>query len=132
MVDTVDNAVATPDEAQPWQELGLTGDEYTRIREILGRRPTGGELAMYSVMWSEHCSYKSSKIYLKKFAALPQQTPRGPLLAGIGDNAGVVDIGNGLAVTFKAESHNHPSYVCLLYTSPRPRDKRQSRMPSSA
>ena len=111
MVDTVDNAVATPDEAQPWQELGLTGDEYTRIREILGRRPTGGELAMYSVMWSEHCSYKSSKIYLKKFAALPQQTPRGPLLAGIGDNAGVVDIGNGLAVTFKAESHNHPSYV---------------------
>ena len=107
----MDNAVATPDEAQPWQELGLTGDEYTRIREILGRRPTGGELAMYSVMWSEHCSYKSSKIYLKKFAALPQQTPRGPLLAGIGDNAGVVDIGNGLAVTFKAESHNHPSYV---------------------
>ena len=79
MVDTVDNAVATPDEAQPWQELGLTGDEYTRIREILGRRPTGGELAMYSVMWSEHCSYKSSKIYLKKFAALPQQTPRGPV-----------------------------------------------------
>ncbi|WP_130866174.1 phosphoribosylformylglycinamidine synthase subunit PurL [Acidipropionibacterium timonense] len=111
MADTVENAVSTPDLDQPWADLGLNRDEYTRIREILGRRPTGGELAMYSVMWSEHCSYKSSKIYLRKFAALPQETPRGPLLAGIGDNAGVVDIGNGLAVTFKAESHNHPSYV---------------------
>nr|WP_276534776.1 phosphoribosylformylglycinamidine synthase subunit PurL [Cutibacterium modestum] len=91
--------------------MGLSADEYQRIREILGRRPTGGELAMYSVMWSEHCSYKSSKKYLRRFGDLPQQTPLGPLLAGIGDNAGVVDIGNGLAVTFKAESHNHPSYV---------------------
>lgn len=111
MADTVDNARNTPDLEQPWAELGLSGEEYSQIREILGRRPTGGELAMYSVMWSEHCSYKSSKIYLKKFAALPQETPRGPLMAGIGDNAGVVDIGHGLAVTFKAESHNHPSYV---------------------
>ena len=111
MADTVENAVSTPDVEQPWAELGLSADEYQRIREILGRRPTGGELAMYSVMWSEHCSYKSSKKSLRRFGDLPQQTPLGPLLAGIGDNAGVVDIGNGLAVTFKAESHNHPSYV---------------------
>ncbi|MDO4412215.1 phosphoribosylformylglycinamidine synthase subunit PurL [Cutibacterium sp.] len=111
MADTVENAVSTPDVEQPWAELGLSADEYQHIREILGRRPTGGELAMYSVMWSEHCSYKSSKKYLRRFGDLPQRTPLGPLLAGIGDNAGVVDIGNGLAVTFKAESHNHPSYV---------------------
>nr|WP_208390598.1 phosphoribosylformylglycinamidine synthase subunit PurL [Brooklawnia cerclae] len=86
-------------------------DEYQRIRELLGRRPTGAELAMYSVMWSEHCSYKSSKIHLKRFGELEQTTPRGPLLAGIGDNAGAVDIGQGYAITFKSESHNHPSYV---------------------
>ena len=66
---------------------------------------------MYSVMWSEHCSYKSSKIHLKRFGALEQTTPRGPLLAGIGDNAGAVDIGHGYAITFKSESHNHPSFV---------------------
>jgi phosphoribosylformylglycinamidine synthase len=91
--------------------LGLKADEYERLRTILRRRPTSCELAMYSVMWSEHCSYKSSKIHLKRFAELPQTTPRGPLLAGIGENAGVVDIGQGWAVTFKIESHNHPSYV---------------------
>ena len=89
----------------------MKDDEYASIREILGRRPTSGELAMYSVMWSEHCSYKSSKVHLSKFGTLSQNTPRGPLLAGIGENAGVVDIGNGWAVTFKVESHNHPSYV---------------------
>ncbi|MGD7733316.1 phosphoribosylformylglycinamidine synthase subunit PurL [Propionibacteriaceae bacterium G57] len=111
MVDTVENARSTPESEQPWAELGLKQDEYERIREILGRRPTSAELAMYSVMWSEHCSYKSSKVHLKRFGALEQTTPRGPLLAGIGENAGVVDIGQGYAVTFKAESHNHPSYV---------------------
>ncbi|MBO1030792.1 phosphoribosylformylglycinamidine synthase subunit PurL [Tessaracoccus sp. SD287] len=111
MVDTVDNARNTPDVELPWAELGLKQDEYQRILDILGRRPTGAELAMYSVMWSEHCSYKSSKVHLKRFGALDQTTPRGPLLAGIGENAGVVDIGQGYAVTFKAESHNHPSYV---------------------
>src|SRR5690625_3170891 len=62
-------------------------------------------------MWSEHCSYKSSKVHLKKFGELPQETPRGPMLAGIGENAGVVDIGHGYAITFKVESHNHPSYI---------------------
>lgn len=111
MADTVDNARQTPDAEQPWAALGLKLEEYESIREILGRRPTGAELAMYSVMWSEHCSYKSSKVHLKRFGVLEQTTPRGPLLAGIGENAGVVDIGQGYAVTFKAESHNHPSYV---------------------
>ena len=101
----------TPDLEQPYAALGVRDDEYARIREILGRRPTAAELAMYSVMWSEHCSYKSSKIHLKRFGELSQDTPRGPLLAGIGENAGVVDIGHGYAVTFKAESHNHPSFV---------------------
>lgn len=111
VLDTVENAAKTPDQEQPWEALGLKAQEYDRIRELLGRRPTGAELAMYSVMWSEHCSYKSSKIHLRKFADLPQTTPRGPLLAGIGDNAGAVDVGQGYAVTFKTESHNHPSYV---------------------
>ena len=111
MADTVDNASITPDLVQPYAALGVKDDEYARMREILGRRPTGAELAMYSVMWSEHCSYKSSKVHLKRFGELSQNTPRGPLLAGIGENAGVVDIGQGWAVTFKAESHNHPSYV---------------------
>ena len=111
VVDTVENARDTPQAPQPWAELGLTADEYQLIRQLLGRRPTGAELAMYSVMWSEHCSYKSSRLHLKRFAQCPQATPRGPLLAGIGDNAGVVDIGDGWAVTFKLESHNHPSFV---------------------
>lgn len=111
MLDTVSLAADTPDKDQPWSELGLKPDEYDRIREILGRRPTGAELAMYSVMWSEHCSYKSSKVHLRKFGELAQETPRGKTLAGIGENAGVIDIGQGYAVTFKVESHNHPSYV---------------------
>jgi phosphoribosylformylglycinamidine synthase subunit PurL len=109
--DTVRNAALTPDESQPWAELGLKEDEYARIKDILGRRPTSSELAMYSVMWSEHCSYKSSKVHLRRFADLPSETSVGKLLAGIGENAGVVDIGQGYAVTFKVESHNHPSYV---------------------
>ena len=111
MADTVEHAAQTPDVEQPYAALGVKDDEYAQIRQILGRRPTSAELAMYSVMWSEHCSYKSSKVHLRKFGELSQETPRGPLLAGIGDNAGVVDIGQGYAVTFKAESHNHPSFV---------------------
>jgi phosphoribosylformylglycinamidine synthase len=110
-LDTVHLAATTPDQDQPWAELGMKEDEYLRVREILGRRPTGAELAMYSVMWSEHCSYKSSKVHLKKFGDLAQETPLGKTLAGIGENAGVIDIGQGYAVTFKVESHNHPSYV---------------------
>jgi phosphoribosylformylglycinamidine synthase subunit PurL len=111
MTDTVKQAADTPEQAQPWAELGLRADEYSRIREILSRRPTSCELAMYSVMWSEHCSYKSSKAHLRRFGELAQETPVGTLLAGIGENAGVVDVGQGYAVTFKVESHNHPSYV---------------------
>ncbi|MFE6744590.1 phosphoribosylformylglycinamidine synthase subunit PurL [Kitasatospora purpeofusca] len=108
-LDTVKNAEQTPDAAQPWAELGLKQDEYARIREILGRRPTGAELAMYSVMWSEHCSYKSSKVHLKQFGDKKPETDA--MLVGIGENAGVVDVGQGYAVTFKVESHNHPSYI---------------------
>ena len=111
MADTVGDANRTPDQAQPWAQLGLKDGEYDRIKEILGRRPTSSELAMYSVMWSEHCSYKSSKVHLRHFAWLSPETPIGKLLAGMGENAGVVDIGQGYAVTFKIESHNHPSYV---------------------
>jgi phosphoribosylformylglycinamidine synthase len=108
-LDTVKHAEQTPDTPQPWAELGLKRDEYDRIREILGRRPTGAELAMYSVMWSEHCSYKSSKVHLRQFG---EKAPASDaLLVGIGENAGVVDVGQGYAVTFKVESHNHPSYV---------------------
>ena len=109
--DTVDNAVATPEREQPYGALGLKDDEYAQIREILGRRPTSGELAMYSVMWSEHCSYKSSKIYLRQFGQKVSDEMRERLMVGMGQNAGVVDIGEGWAVTFKVESHNHPSYI---------------------
>ena len=110
-VDTVGHAAATPDNPQPFRELGLKDDEYQRIRDILGRRPTDAELAMYSVMWSEHCSYKSSKVHLRYFGETTTDEMRKAMLAGIGENAGVVDIGDGWAVTFKVESHNHPSYV---------------------
>ena len=110
-LDTVKQAAATPDVDQPWAELGLKADEYQRIREILGRRPTSSELAMYSVMWSEHCSYKSSKVHLHRFGTTTTDAMRAKLLVGIGENAGVVDVGDGWAVTFKVESHNHPSYV---------------------
>ena len=107
-VDTVANARLTPNETQPFAELGLKPDEYERIKTILGRRPTSAELAMYSVMWSEHCSYKSSKVHLRKFCQI--KTSKN-VLAGIGENSGVVDIGDGWAATFKVESHNHPSYI---------------------
>jgi phosphoribosylformylglycinamidine synthase II len=110
-VDSVARAAASPDQPQPYRELGLKDDEYARIRAILGRRPTDAELAMYSVMWSEHCSYKSSKVHLAYFGETTTPAMKSKMLAGIGENAGVVDIGDGWAVTFKVESHNHPSYV---------------------
>jgi phosphoribosylformylglycinamidine synthase II len=109
--DTVKHAETTPDQEQPFRELGLKDDEYARIREILGRRPTDAELAMYSIMWSEHCSYKSSKVHFRHFSESLTDEMRAKMLAGIGENAGVVDIGDGWAITFKVESHNHPSYV---------------------
>ena len=87
-------------------EHGLTMGEYERIVEILGREPNMLELGIFSVMWSEHCSYKSSKVYLKE---LPTTAPH--VIQGPGENAGIVDIGDGLAIAFKIESHNHPSYI---------------------
>jgi phosphoribosylformylglycinamidine synthase II len=111
IIDTVKQSAKEPEKEQPFEALGLKEDEYQSIREILGRRPTSSELAMYSVMWSEHCSYKSSKIYLRQFGEKVTPEMKKHLLVGMGENAGVVDIGEGLAVTFKVESHNHPSYI---------------------
>ncbi|TFB75409.1 phosphoribosylformylglycinamidine synthase subunit PurL [Cryobacterium glaciale] len=111
VADTVSNAIATPEKEQPYGALGLKADEYAKIREILGRRPTSGELAMYSVMWSEHCSYKSSKMYLRQFGDKVTPAMKKNLMVGMGENAGVLDVGEGWAVTFKIESHNHPSYI---------------------
>src|SRR6202047_795439 len=85
---------------------GLTPEEYARIRKILGRDPNFTELGIFSVMWSEHCSYKSSRVHLQR---LPTQGPQ--VVQGPGENAGVVDIGDGLCAVFKIESHNHPSFV---------------------
>ena len=87
-------------------EHNLSEEEYARILEILGREPNLVELGIFSAMWSEHCSYKSSRVHLKTF---PTTGPR--VLQGPGENAGVVDIGDGLAVVFKMESHNHPSFI---------------------
>ena len=87
-------------------EHGLSAAEYDKILDILGREPNLTELGVFSVMWSEHCSYKSSKKWLKK---LPTEAPW--VICGPGENAGVIDIGDGLAAVFKMESHNHPSYI---------------------
>src|SRR5881396_1304579 len=84
----------------------LTDDEYKKIVEILGREPNITELGMFSVMWSEHCSYKSSRVHLKK---LPTSGPR--VIQGPGENSGVIDIGDGWVAAFKMESHNHPSFI---------------------
>ena len=88
------------------RQLGLTDDELDAIIELLGRPPTDVELAMYAVMWSEHCSYKSSRRYLGRF---PTEAPW--VLVGPGEGAGVVDVGHGHAVALRIESHNHPSAV---------------------
>ncbi len=95
-------------ESKIYREWGLTDEEYLKIKdEILdGRLPNFTETGMYAVMWSEHCCYKNSKPVLKKFPTTGPQVLMGP-----GEGAGVVDIGDDLAVVFKAESHNHPSYV---------------------
>jgi phosphoribosylformylglycinamidine synthase subunit PurL len=110
-VDSVTQAEGTPEKEQPYEALGLKPDEYQAIRRLLGRRPTSGELAMYSVMWSEHCSYKSSKVHLRQFGQKVTDEMRTHLMVGMGENAGVVDVGEGWAVTFKIESHNHPSFI---------------------
>ncbi len=87
-------------------EHGLTAEEYARIQKILGRDPNITELGIFSVMWSEHCSYKSSRVHLKRLPTRGAHVVQGP-----GENAGVVDIGDGLVAVFKIESHNHPSFV---------------------
>src|ERR1700745_4455825 len=87
-------------------EHGLTPEEYQRILALIGREPSITELGIFSAMWNEHCSYKSSKINLR---TLPTKAPW--VIQGPGENAGVIDIGDGLAVGFKMESHNHPSYI---------------------
>ncbi|MGM7669743.1 phosphoribosylformylglycinamidine synthase subunit PurL [Microbacterium sp. A93] len=110
-IDTVDHAATTPDTELPWAELGLKQNEFEEIVKILDRRPTAAELAMYSVMWSEHCSYKSTKVHLRQFGEKLTEDMKKDMLVGIGENAGVTDLGDGWAVTFKIESHNSPSYV---------------------
>src|SRR6185295_9381856 len=85
---------------------GLKPDEYQRLLTLIGREPSITELGIFSAMWNEHCSYKSSKIHLR---TLPTNAPW--VIQGPGENAGVIDIGDGLAVVFKMESHNHPSYI---------------------
>src|SRR5271156_5906041 len=95
---TVDAALA--------KSFGLNAEEYGKVLDIMGRVPSLTELGIFSVMWSEHCSYKSSRIWLKQ---LPTKAPH--VICGPGENAGVIDIGEGLAAIFKMESHNHPSYI---------------------
>ena len=89
------------------EEHGITPEEYERILEVLGREPNFTELGIFSVMWSEHCSYKNTRLLLKTF---PTQSPKVIVAAGE-ENAGVIDMGDGLGVAFKLESHNHPSAV---------------------
>ena len=88
------------------EQHGLSSEEYARVLHALGREPNLVELGIFSVMWSEHCSYKSSRLHLKK---LPTEAPW--VICGPGENAGVIDIGDGQAAIFKMESHNHPSYI---------------------
>ena len=95
---TVDAALA--------KSFGMTADEFQLVQDILGRMPTYTELGVFSVMWSEHCSYKSSRIHLKKLPTKGKCVIQGP-----GEGAGVIDIGDGQAALFKMESHNHPSYI---------------------
>ena len=85
---------------------GLTPDEYQKVLKLLEREPTLTELGIFSVMWSEHCSYKSSKVHLKRLPTRSKLVVQGP-----GENAGVIDIGEGWVCAFKIESHNHPSFI---------------------
>ncbi|HWL66724.1 MAG TPA: phosphoribosylformylglycinamidine synthase II, partial [Actinomycetota bacterium] len=93
-------------EAGIHRDLGLTDEEFDKIRELLDRDPTYTELAMFSVMWSEHCSYKSSKVHLK---TLPTEGEH--ILVGPGEGAGIIEVAPGVAVAWKIESHNHPSFI---------------------
>src|SRR3954453_10493079 len=96
----------TPISSEVREQHNLTSDEYDRIVSILKRHPNLTELGIFSVMWSEHCSYKSSRVHLKR---LPTQGPR--VIVPPGENAGVIEIGDDWCVAFKVESHNHPSFI---------------------
>src|SRR5487761_1287941 len=102
------SAIPQPTQITPelLKQHSLTADEYQRILTALGRTPSLTELGIYSVMWSEHCSYKSSRVHLKR---LPTESRR--VVQGPGENAGIIDVGDGWACAFKIESHNHPSYI---------------------
>lgn len=89
-----------------YKEMGLSDDEFAMIEKIIGRLPNYTEIGLFSVMWSEHCSYKNSKPVLSKFPTTGEKVLQGP-----GEGAGIVDIGDGQAVVFKIESHNHPSAI---------------------
>src|SRR5689334_13980381 len=101
-------AVPAPCKVTPavLKDHGITPEEYQKILKFLGREPSLTELGIFSVMWSEHCSYKSSRVHLKR---LPTRSDR--VVQGPGENAGIIDIGDGWACAFKIESHNHPSYI---------------------
>jgi phosphoribosylformylglycinamidine synthase subunit PurL len=112
----VQQPVQTPSPATITPELlkqhSITPDEYTRIEEALGRIPSLTELGIFSVMWSEHCSYKSSRVHLKRLPTRGERTSGpGSVVQGPGENAGIIDVGDGWACAFKIESHNHPSYI---------------------
>src|SRR6201747_341908 len=106
----VQQASGTPSPATITPELlkqhSITPDEYTRIEAALGRTPSLTELGIFSVMWSEHCSYKSSRVHLKRLPTKGKLVVQGP-----GENAGIIDIGAGYVIAFKIESHNHPSFI---------------------
>src|SRR5512146_3138608 len=104
MTDTTSTALVVTQELA--REFGLAADEYAKVLQIMGRTPRLTELGVFSVMWSDHCSYKSSRVWLKE---LPTKAPW--VIQGPGENAGVIAIGDGLAAVFKMESHNHPSWI---------------------
>src|SRR5690554_6360895 len=106
MNDATQSTVPFEVTAELIAEHGLKPEEYDRLLEIMGRQPSLTELGIFSVMWSEHCSYKSSRVWLKTLPTTGDCVIQGP-----GENAGVVDLGDGWAAVFKMESHNHPSYI---------------------
>src|SRR5665213_1908970 len=120
-----ETAVPTPAQITPalLKTHSITADEYARIERLMGRTPSLTELGIFSVMWSEHCSYKSSRVHLKRLPTKGTRTSGpGSVVQGPGENAGIIDVGDGWACAFKIDSHNHPSYIepfqgCLLYTS---------------
>src|SRR5499427_8347533 len=102
-MSTIQAATITPEVIA---DHGITPEEYERVKKALGREPSYTELGIFSVMWSEHCSYKSSRLHLKKLPTRSKLVVQGP-----GENAGIIDIGDGYVIAFKIESHNHPSFI---------------------